>query len=350
MRALVMTSVAEDLEIMDVKDPTLSDDGIIIEVKANGICRSDWHLWQGEWSWLGMDLELPWVFGHEFAGVVVAIGKDATRYSVGDRVFVPHVHGCGRCEDCLNGHTNVCMSLLAGISYWGGFGELVAVPAADRNVVALPDSVGFEAAAGLGCRFMTAWHGIVDQVAVRPGEWVVVCGSGGLGLSAIQVASGIGASVVAVDINDKALELAKRAGALYTVNSKDIDPVAAVREITGGGAHVSVDALGLTATCQTAISSLRKRGRHLQAGLTSKAEAGYIPLPVDVIALQELQIVGCANMPISRAPDMVRMVENGVIDPGAMITRTVGLEGARQIMRDMGTFSTPGLAVINDWS
>jgi len=345
-----MTTIGESLEVGEVRDPELHDDGIIIETKANGICRSDWHLWQGEWSWLGMSIEVPWVFGHEFAGVVVEVGKDSKRFAVGDRVFVPHVHGCGHCEDCRSGFPNVCMSLLAGISYWGGFGQFVSVPAADRNVVSLPDTVSFEVAAGLGCRFMTAWHGIVDQAQVKPGEWVVVSGSGGLGLSAIQVAAKAGASVIATDINDQALALAKQAGASHVVNSKQDDPVLAVQELTGGGAHVSVDALGLRATCQAAIASLRKRGRHLQAGLTSQEEEGYVALPVDTIALQELQIIGCANMPISRAPDMVRMVENGVIDPGAMITKTVDLEGARDTMHDMGSFNAPGITVINNWN
>lgn len=350
MRALVMTETAAPLEVGDVSDPTLHDDGIIVETRANGICRSDWHLWQGEWEWLGMSMEVPWVFGHEFAGVVTEVGKDTRGFAVGDRVFVPHVHGCGHCEDCRSGFPNVCMSLLAGISYWGGFGQYVSVPAADRNVVALPDNVGFEAAAGLGCRFMTAWHGIVDQAKVKPGEWVVVAGSGGLGLSAIQIAAKSGASVIATDINAKALDLAKEAGATHVVNSREESHIEEIRELTGGGAHVSVDALGLRQTCQASIATLRKRGRHLQAGLTSKEEAGFISLPVDVIALQELQVIGVANMPISRAPDMLRMVENRVIDPGALITQTVGLEGARDIMHAMGTFNTPGIAVINDWS
>lgn len=350
MKALVLTALGKDLEILDVEAPKVNPDSAIISVKANGICRSDWHLWQGDWGWLGLELPLPHVMGHEFSGIVKEVGANVTRYKVGDRVIVPHAHGCGVCDYCLSGYTNVCKNVsFAGTNYWGGYGELVNVPDADRNLVALPDQVSFEAAAGLGCRFMTAWHGIVDQVAVRPGEWVFVNGCGGLGLSAIHIARALGASVIAADINEKSLELAKQQGAMHVINSKEVDVVAKVHEITGGGAHVAVDALGIKVTCQAAIGSLRKRGRLLQAGLTSKAEEGYIPIPIDALVLQELSIVGVANMPIARFPEMMRMVENGVIDPQAMVTKTVGLEEAKDIMQNMGSFATPGVSVLTNW-
>ena len=299
---------------------------------------------------MGLNLELPHVMGHEFSGVIEEVGADVTRFKVGDRVIVPHAHGDGVCDYCRSGFTNVCENVtFAGTNYWGGYGEFVQVPAADRNLVPLPGSVSFEAAAGLGCRFMTAWHGIIDQAAVRPGEWVVVNGSGGLGLSAIQVASAIGASVIAVDINDRALELARENGAVHTINSRETAVPDAVRELTGGGAHVAVDALGIKATCLDAINSLRKRGRLLQAGLTSKAEEGFIALPIDVIVLTELSVIGTANMPIARFPDMMRMVENGVLDPEKMITRKVGLQEAGTILQEMGSFASPGISVLNNW-
>lgn len=351
MRALVLTEFGKDLEILDVADPTLDSESAIIRVEANGICRSDWHLWQGEWDWIGLNLELPHVMGHEFSGVIEQIGENVTQFKVGDRVIVPHAHGCGVCEYCRSGFANVCSNVtFAGTNYWGGYGRYVNVPAADRNLVELPDEVSFEAAAGLGCRFMTAWHGIVDQAAVKPGEWVLVNGSGGVGLSAIQIAKALGASVIAADISDAALELATQQGATATVNSKDTDLVEAVRELTDGGVHVSVDALGITATCTSAINSLRKRGRHLQIGLTSRAEEGQIALPIDAMVLQELSFVGAANMPISRFPDMMRMVQNGVLDPASAITQTVGLEQAREVLQSMGSFATPGISVLNDWA
>ncbi|RSZ61398.1 alcohol dehydrogenase [Corynebacterium hylobatis] len=350
MKALVLTEFGKDLEIMTMPDPTPEADGVVIRIEANGVCRSDWHLWMGDWDWLGLKVEFPHVLGHEFSGVVEEVGSGVSRFAVGDRVFVPHAHGCGVCEYCLSGFTNVCANVIfAGTDYWGGYGQYVAVPAADRNLVRLPDGVSFEAAAGLGCRFMTAWHGVVDQAKVQPGEWVAVHGSGGMGLSAIQIASAVGASVIAVDINDKALEMARNAGAVHTINSLDTDPVEAVRELTAGGVHVGIDALGIQQTCLNSLNSLRKRGRHLQAGLTSQDEKGAIPVPIDAIALQELSIIGCANMPIARFPDMMRMVESGTVDPAATITRRVGLEGAREVLQGMGTYSVPGITILNDW-
>lgn len=332
-------------------DPTLgSQRDVIVRVEANGICRSDWHLWMGDWNWIGLNLELPHVMGHEFAGVVEAVGTEVGRFKVGDRVLVPHAHGDGSCEYCLNGQQNVCEHVIfAGTSYWGGYGRFVAVPEADRNLIHLPDSVDFEAAAGLGCRFMTAFHGVVDQVAVRPGEWVSVHGCGGVGLSAIHVAAASGAHVIAVDINDEALALARQLGAVAAINAKHGDVAAQVRELTQGGAHVSVDALGIAATCQAAVNSLRKRGRMLQVGMTSNAEAGMIPLPIDSIVLQELRIIGSANMPVGRYPDMMRMVDQGLLRPGSLITQRVGLEEAGAVLTSMGEYRGAGVSVLNRW-
>ncbi len=350
MKALVLTEFGKDLEVLNMPDPTLTDEGVIIRVEANGICRSDWHLWKGDWDWIGLNLELPHVMGHEFSGVVEEVGKSVTRFKKGDRVLVPHAHGDGTCEYCTSGFTNVCENVIfAGTNYWGGYGRYVHVPSADRNLINLAENITFEEAAGLGCRFMTAFHGVVDQVKVSPGEWVAVHGCGGLGLSAIHIAAGIGAKVIAVDINDESLKLAKSLGAAITINGREKDAVNEIKEITKGGAHVAVDALGIALTCQNAIGSLRKRGRLLQVGLTSNVEKGMIPLPIDNIVLSELSIIGSANMPISRYPDMLRMVESGILKPGSMITKTVGLKEAGEILMGMGSFNTAGVSVLNSW-
>ncbi|MFJ2618623.1 zinc-dependent alcohol dehydrogenase family protein [Glutamicibacter sp. NPDC087344] len=351
MKALVLTGFQEKLEVLDMPDPTLkSQRDVIVRVEANGICRSDWHLWMGDWDWIGLKLELPHIMGHEFAGVVEAVGSEVSRYRVGDRVLVPHAHGDGTCEYCLNGQQNVCEHVsFAGTNYWGGYGRYVAVPDGDRNLIRLPESVDFDSAAGLGCRFMTAFHGVVDQVAVRPGEWVSVHGCGGVGLSAIHIAAASGAHVIAVDINEDALALARSLGAVATINAKSGDVPAQIRELTGGGVHVSVDALGIAATCQAAVNSLRKRGRMLQVGMTSNAEAGMIALPIDNIVLQELRIIGSANMPVGRYPDMMRMVENDVLRPGDLITRRVGLDEAGDVLSTMGEYRGTGVSVLNRW-
>ena len=248
MRALLMEEIGKPMEVKEVADPELTPDGVIIKVMANGICRSDWHIWAGDAK---VVKEFPHVLGHEFTGVVEEIGKNVKKFKKGDRVIVPVAQSDNTCPYCLTGHHNLCENrLVPGVNYWGGYSQYVHVPNADINLISLPESMDFVSAAALGCRFVTAYHGIVDQVKVQAGEWVVIYGCGGVGLSAIQLTSSLGAKVIAVDIGEEKLELAKQSGAHFTVNGVQNDPVEAVHEITKGGANVSVDALGISDTCQ----------------------------------------------------------------------------------------------------
>lgn len=350
MKALVVTEFQKPMQVLEMPDPTVPGDGIILRVEANGICRSDWHLWNGDWSWVGLDLELPHVMGHEYAGVVEAVGRDVRKFHVGDRVVVPFGLGDGTCEQCVAGHSNVCDNLLqSGVDFWGGYGRYAAIPRADFNVVPVPDNLDFESVAGLGCRYVTAFHGVVDQAHVQPGEWVAVHGCGGIGLSAIQIASAMGANVLAVDVNDDALALAKDLGAVATINARATDAAEEIKEFTKGGAHVSVDALGIPATCQNSVNSLRKRGRHLQIGLTGAEEAGQIALPIDVIVQKELSIIGSLGMQASRFPSLLRMMERGILQPGKLVTRRIGVEDASESIISMGGFSSVGITVLNRW-
>lgn len=350
MKALVVTEFQKPMQVMEMPDPDVPNDGIILRVEANGICRSDWHLWNGDWSWVGLDLALPHVMGHEYAGVVEAVGRDVKKFQVGDRVVVPFGLGDGTCEQCVSGHSNVCDNLLqSGVDFWGGYGRYAAIPRADFNVVHVPENVDFESVAGLGCRYVTAFHGVVDQARIQPGEWVAVHGCGGIGLSAIQIASAMGANVLAVDVNDDALALATDLGAVAAINARATDAAQEIKEFTSGGAHVSVDALGIPATCQNSINSLRKRGRHLQIGLTGAEEAGQIALPIDVIVQKELSIVGSLGMQASRFPSLLRMMERGILQPGKLVTRTIGVEDASESIISMGGFSSVGITVLNRW-
>src|SRR6266403_4915581 len=210
MKAAVFESTKKPLVIKTVPDPECAPNGAIIRVEANGICRSDWHAWSGDWSWMGLSAQPGAILGHEFCGVVEEVGKDIRNFKKGDRVLVPFSQGDGTCEYCRSGHSNICNTpLIPGVTYYGGYGSYVGIPFADLNLVRMPDAVGFLEGASLGCRFMTSYHGIVDRAQVRPGEWVAVHGCGGIGLSAVHIAAAIGANVVAVDLDDRKLELAK---------------------------------------------------------------------------------------------------------------------------------------------
>src|SRR5918997_4069258 len=181
MRAAVMHAFAEPLAIEDVSEPDPGRDGAVVEVRATGLCRSDWHGWMGH----DASIRLPHVPGHEFAGEVVAVGPEVRGIRPGERVTAPFCCGCGACEACRLGHTQICVrDYQPGFSGWGSFAERVLVPVADLNCVPLPDELGFEAAAALGCRFMTAFAAVGERGRVRPGDWLAVHGCGGVGLSA----------------------------------------------------------------------------------------------------------------------------------------------------------------------
>ena len=350
MRAAVMEGVREPLVVRDLPDPECAAEGAVVRVEANGVCRSDWHGWVGDWGWIGVEFEFPHVLGHELCGVIEEVGAEVARFKAGDRVLVPFSQGDGTCELCLTGHSNICENMDApGFSYWGGFGRLTAVPQADFNLVPMPDSMSFVDGAGLGCRYMTAFHGIVDQAKVGPGEWVAVHGCGGIGLSAVQIAAALGANVVAVDIDQAKLDFARTQGAVETVLAGNTGPAGAVREITKGGAHVSVDGLGIKATCQNSIASLRPRGRHLQIGQTGWDEQGEIAVPIDVIIGAELTLIGTQGMPAVRYGAMLNMIATGKLAPGKLVTRTLPLEEAGDVLASMDDFATVGIPVIDSY-
>jgi len=351
MKAAVMEAVRKPLVVKEMPDPKCPSDGVILRSEAEGICRSDWHAWSGDWSWIGLVPMMPLVMGHEFCGVIEEVGKDVRNFRKGDRVLVPFSQGDGICEYCRNGQSHICVNpMTPGFSYWGGYGRYVGIPKADMNLVPMPDDVGFIEGAAMGCRFMTSYHGVVDRAQVRPGEWVAVHGCGGIGLSAIHIAAAIGANVIAVDLDDRKLELARKVGAQHVINARQVeDPAMAVFDISKGGAHVSIDALGIATTCRNSILSLRKQGRSLQIGLTTSAEKGEVALPVDRMVVMELQLIASLGMPAVRYPSMLQMVEAKKINPRAMITETVPLEDAGRVLEEMTTFQNVGVSVIDKY-
>jgi D-arabinose 1-dehydrogenase-like Zn-dependent alcohol dehydrogenase len=306
-------------------------------VAATGLCRSDWHGWQGH----DRDIRLPHVPGHEVAGTIAAVGRDVRGWSEGDRVTVPFVCACGSCEQCRDGNQQVCLRQeQPGFSYWGSFAEYVAVPWAQVNLVRLPDQLGFDEAATLGCRFATAYRAVRQVGRVAAGEWVAVFGCGGVGLSAVMIGSALGARVVAVDVAAAALDRARELGAEHTVAAGP-DTVATVEEITGGGAHVSIDALGSPATAVNSVRCLRRRGRHVQVGLLL-GPASAPPLPMDLVTGRELEIYGSHGMAARDYPAMMAMVGDGTLRPGTAIGQVIGLEDIGQALAAM---NGPGSAV-----
>jgi len=345
MRAVLFKAFGERPSLHDVSDPDLTDDGVIIRVKANGICRSDWHGWMGHDPAIS---NLPHVLGHELAGVIESVGKDVSYWKKGDRVTVPFSGGCGHCPQCKDGFPNVCDNdFQPGFTAWGAFAELVAIQYAEWNLVRLPEDMAFVEAATLGCRFATAFRGVVDQGRVSKGNWVVVHGCGGVGLSAIMIASVLGAKVVAVDITDSKLEVARTAGAQKSVNSIDTDSlVEEIHKITGGGAHLSIDAIGNSRVSRNSVNCLRKRGRHVQIGLTVGKDS-VVGIPMDKVIAQELEIAGSHGIQAYRYKDMLKWIREKKIDLNSLVTKTVSLEESIDVLVGMENFENLGVTVID---
>jgi alcohol dehydrogenase len=340
MRAMVMDALAGPLEVRQVPDPVPPPEGVVVAVHATGLCRSDWHAWAGH-----DDIALPHVPGHELAGVITAVGDGVQRWSVGDRVTVPFVCGCGRCEWCLSGNAQVCPNQQQpGFTHWGSFAESVVLHAADTNLVAVPDGVSFEAAAALGCRFATAYRALTARAAVCAGEWVTVIGAGGVGLSAVMIAVALGARVVAVDRNPAALEVASRMGAEHVVLA-GADVPEQVQALTGGS-HVSVDAVGSEQTCADAVLSLRRRGRHVQIGLLLSA-TGLSAIPMARAIAWELDILGSHGMAAVDYPGMLALIEVGTLRPQELVERVVGLDEAALLLPHLDTATPAGMTMID---
>lgn len=350
MQAALFHEFKGPITIETVPDPTPPDGGVVVAVKANGICRSDWHGWQGHDGDL---TDLPHVPGHELAGEVVAVGAGVRNWRVGDRVTVPFSMGCGRCRECSSGNHQICDNYeQPGFTQWGSFAEYVALPYADVNLVRVPDALAYVEVASLGCRFVTAYRAVVAQARVQPGEWVVVHGCGGVGLSAVMIAAAMGAHPIAVDINPGALELAATVGAVQTLNADNLatdDLIATIHDLTDGGAHVSLDALGSTITCQNSILSLRKRGRHVQVGLMVDDHA-LPPLPMGPVIGKELEIYGSHGIQAYVYPELLRLVTGGALNLGALVQQRVHLRESPAVLEQMTHYNTLGIAVIDDFA
>ena len=342
MKAVIYHKFQGPIALEKLPDPIAPPGGVVLQVKATGLCRSDWHGWMGH----DTDVVVPHVPGHELAGKIVEMGKGVKKWKIGDRVTLPFVCGCGTCPECLSGNHQVCdAQFQPGFTHWGSFAEYVAIHYAETNLVRLPENLAFGEAASLGCRFITSYRAVVHQGKLRPGQWLAVHGCGGVGLSALLIGKALGARTIAIDIHPHALEYAQRIGAEVCINASGESVIERVKEVSRGGAHLSIDALGSKETCFNSISGLRKRGKHVQVGLMA-GEHEYPAIPMGKVIANELEVLGSHGMQAHVFPEIWNLWEQGKIDLGALLGTPLTLEEAPQALSEMNAFSDPGVRTI----
>lgn len=356
MTAVQIQKLRTPMTVEQLPVPDIGEDEVLVRITASGICRTDWHVWNGDWTWAGLELPLPMVLGHEIAGVIDRVGSNVTSLKAGMRVCVPFNFADGTCPACRAGKQNLCKN-----ASWpfletgcGGYAQYAKVPNAELNCVPLPDNVSDRDGAGLGCRYMTAYRAVRTQSRLRAGETITVVGVGGVGRSAVQIAAASGAFVIAVDTKDSALRAAAKLGAVHSINADGMDAEAvgdAVKQLTGGtGADVAVDALGGSDSTLSALNSLAKGGRLTVAGLTTQQDEGQVAIPIDQLVFNEWSVTGSLGNPHSDYPELLQLVDSGVLSPGALISAEVSLGDVQDIFDRMPGFDTDGFIVITDFN
>ena len=348
MRAVVFDQFSVRPQLQEISAPAAPDAGVVIDVEATGVCRSDHHAWAGHDS----TITLPHVPGHELVGRVASAGVGVEKFQVGQRVTVPFVCGCGTCRWCVSGNAQVCPDQMQpGFTHFGSWADQVVIHNADANLVAVPEELPAAAVVGLGCRFATAFHGLRVRARLAADETVAVFGCGGVGLSAIMIARALGARVIAVDVSDAALESARKFGAERCVNARSLDSAELSAEVVAqfastdpDGVAVTVDALGREDTIRAAIGALAPLGRHVQIGLLPAEPVVDLPR---VIAL-ELSVLGSHGMAAAEYPELVDLVVQGRLRPQDLVANVIGLDEAPAAMEAMGSpAASAGMTIID---
>ena len=346
MKAVVYHEFGKPLSLEQVDDPSPTPGGVVIEPKATGLCLSDWHGWVGH----DPDIKLPHIPGHEMAGVVVETGVEVNSWKKGDRVTLPFVCGCGTCTYCAEGNSQICNhQFQPGFTHWVSFAQYVAIDYAEHNLVRVPEEVDDQTAAILGCRFATSFRALVDQANLRPGQILAVFGCGGVGLSCIMIAKALQAKVIAIDVDQIKLNLAAELGADQIILSTDRATSEQVIDLTEGGVHVSVDAVGNHEIVKSSLKSLRKGGKHIQIGLFDP-QVATIPIPFDRMVANELQLIGSHGMQAARYDKLMYMITQGLLKPGALIQRRISLKESLTILPGLNNSKSSGVTLIDSFN
>ena len=322
---------------------------VLIRMMASGVCHSDWHVVKGEWT----DAPKPLVLGHEGAGIVQQIGPGVKKVKSGDHVILSWMPSCGLCEACQIGRPSVCYNFAEhvqrtalvtrtneNIPFMAGIGTMSSYSIVSEDVaIPIDKTMPFPQASLIGCGVMTGVGAAINTARVHPGSTVAVFGAGGVGLNVIQGAAISGATtIISVDLLENKLELAKKFGATHTVNSSNVDPVDAIKELTGGlGVHYGFEAIGLVPEpfVQT-IHSVRRRGKAIWVG--------HAPLntPVTIDAqdlMWEKTVIGSmygSSRPHIDFPRLISLYQSGQLKLDELITRNFHIEDVNEAFKVLG--------------
>lgn len=318
MKAAVLTSKGDkELAVQDVPSPSAGPGELLVRVAACGLCRTDLHYLHG----LPTFKEPPIILGHEIAGRVESLGPNVEGWKGGERVLLPPVIPCGACEYCFKGRGTLCLNQrMLGNHDDGGFAELVRVPA--WAAFRLPDSIPLEAGSIVSDAVSTPYHAVVNRAKVQPGEWVVIFGCGGVGLSTVQIAKAAGARVIGVDIQPWKLETASALGADAVVDGKDARAAGKeLKKITGGGADVAFDVIGNPEVLQSATNAVKWGGRVIVVGYSEKPAT----LPSGRIMFREIEVKGSLGCGLQDFPHVIDLVAQGKVRLDRMVTHRLPL-------------------------
>ena len=321
MKAAVFHEPKQPLKIEEVETPKIESHEILVKIAACGVCNTDMHyIDHGVQTFK----KPPLILGHEPSGIVEEAGAGVKNFKVGDRVLIPPVFSCGYCTNCRLGRENICFNMvMLGNHIDGAFAEYTKVPAKDCQH--LPEELPLEESSIIADAISTPYHAVKNRAQVRPGDSVVVFGCGGVGINVVQVASAAGASVIAVDIVDNKLDMAKKLGAQHTINASDKEDKALLKEIrvlTGGGADIAIEAIGNPKTIELASAAVKAGGLHCQVGYTRHS----VPMNAGRLMFREIEIKGSLGCRPVDYPNIIEMVKTGKIQLEPVVTHKFKLE------------------------
>ena len=350
MKASRIVKLNEPLQVQELQIPTPKGAQILIKIQSSGVCHSDVHVWEGYYE--GIDGQLlkttdrgvkyPLTPGHEIAGIVDGLGEQVEGFSKNEKVLVYPWIGEGMCPACRIGEENLCDKARSlGIYVDGGYAEYVLVPNY-RYLVKLGDDMDTDTSAPLSCAGLTA-YGAVKNATLRPDDNVVIVGTGGLGLMAIQLAKAVtGAKIIAMDLDDQKLDVAKKNGADITINSKKEDPVQAIMQLTDKlGADAVIDFVNASKTVETDIQFLRRRARLVLVGLFG----GELKLSLVSMPTRAYRLIGSYTGTLNDMVELVSLAGRGVIKP--IVSNRFKLDQATEALTMLKDGKIIGRGVIN---